>query len=59
MSFKLFGNNFDQESLALYYQLFETPRENSWFPDFVAYIVDDHYEMAYLETDVGLDIQVS
>jgi hypothetical protein len=44
--------------------LFQTPRENPWFPDFVVYWVDDHYEMAYLETniesesDLGIDIYV-
>lgn len=64
MSFKVFGNDFGQESLALFYKLFQTPRENPWFPDFVVYWVDDHYEMAYLETnienesDLGIDIYV-
>ena len=65
MSFKLFGNHFGQESLGLFYKLFQTPRENPWFPDFVVYWVDDHYEMAYLETnienesDLGIDIHVT
>jgi len=64
MSFKLFGNNFGQESLGLFFKLFQTPRENAWYPDFVVYWVDDHHEMAYLETniesesDLGIDIYV-
>lgn len=66
MSFKVFGaNDFGQESLQLFYKLFQTPREAPWFPDFVVYWVDDHFEMAYLETnieqetDLGIDIYVS
>lgn len=66
MSFKIFGNNFGQECLKLFCQLFESEREgdNPWFPDFVVYWVDDHFEMAYLETniesetDLGIDIHV-
>ena len=65
MSFKLFGNNFGQESLKLFSALLDNDqRENPWFPDFVVYWVDDHYEMAYLETrieketDLGIDIYV-
>jgi len=64
MSFKIFGNNFGQESLKLFCALFESERESPWFPDFVAYWVDDHFEMAYLqtsienETDLGIDINV-
>ena len=67
LSFKLFGgNNFGQESLSLFYKLLvQTPRQEApWFPDFVVYFVDDHFEMAYLETsvenetDIGLDIFV-
>jgi Ran GTPase-activating protein (RanGAP) involved in mRNA processing and transport len=65
MSFKIFGNNFGQECLKLFYELFQTGRENPWFPDFVVYWVDDHFEMAYLETniesesDLGFDIHVT
>ena len=64
MSFKIFGNHFGQESLNLFFKLIQTPRENAWFPDFVVYFVDDHFEMAYLETniesesDLGIDIYV-
>jgi Ran GTPase-activating protein (RanGAP) involved in mRNA processing and transport len=65
MSFKLFGNNFGQECLKLFSALLDNDqRENPWFPDFVVYWVDDHYEMAYLETsieketDLGIDIHV-
>ena len=64
MSFKIFGNNFGQESLKLFCALFESERESPWFPEFVAYWVDDHFEMAYLqtsienETDLGIDINV-
>jgi hypothetical protein len=65
MSFKVFGNHFGQECLQLFYKLFQTPREAPWFPDFVVYWVDDHFEMGYLETnienetDLGIDIYVS
>ena len=64
MSFKIFGNHFGQESLRLFCSLFESEREAAWFPDFVVYWVDDHFEMAYLETnienetDMGFDIHV-
>ena len=62
---KIFGNNFGQECLKLFYELFQIGRENPWFPDFVVYWVDDHFEMAYIETniesesDLGFDIHVS
>ena len=66
MSFKLFGNTFGQECLRLFCGLFESEdRENPWFPDFVVYFVDDHFEMAYhetnieSETDLGMDIYVN
>ena len=43
----------------------QTPRQEApWFPDFLVYIVDSHFEMAYLETsvqhetDIGIDIYV-
>ena len=52
MSFKIFGNHFGQECLNLFYKIFSTPREHPWFPDFVVYVVDDHYEMAYFETNI-------
>ena len=52
MSFKVFGNHFGQDSLKLFCSLFERPRQNQWFPDFVAYWVDDHFEMGYLETNI-------
>jgi hypothetical protein len=64
MSFKIFGNNFGQESLKLFAGLFEAERESPWFPDFVVYEVDAHYEMAYIltsienETELGIDIRV-
>jgi len=56
LSIKLFGNHFDQDSLELFYQLFKEERENQWYPDFIVYIVDDHFEMAYLETALDMDI---
>ena len=65
MSFKVFGNHFGQECLRLFCSLFESERDNPWFPDFVVYFVDDHFEMAYhetnieSETDLGLDIYVN
>ena len=52
MSFKVFGNHFGPECLKLFCALFESERENPWFPDFVVYWVDDHFEMAYLETNI-------
>jgi Ran GTPase-activating protein (RanGAP) involved in mRNA processing and transport len=65
MSFKLFGNHFGQESLKLFCSIFEDEdRENHWFPDFVVYFVDDHFDMAYCktsieeETDLKIDINV-
>lgn len=65
MSFKVFGNHFGQDCLKLFCSLFERPRQNPWFPDFVAYWVDDHFEMAYLltnietDSDLGIDIHVT
>jgi Ran GTPase-activating protein (RanGAP) involved in mRNA processing and transport len=71
MSFKIFGNHFGQECLKLFCGLFESERNiddsgpKAWFPDFVVYWVDDHFEMAYLETkieqetDLEIDIHVS
>jgi Ran GTPase-activating protein (RanGAP) involved in mRNA processing and transport len=59
MSIKFFGNNFDQDSLDLFYELFRQERENQWYPDFIVYIVDTHYEMAYLETALDMDIYAS
>ena len=58
LSFKLFGNNFDQQSLNLFHRLFETPRDNEWYPDFTTYFVDNHVEMAYLENHVVYDIEI-
>lgn len=70
MSFKVFGNHFGQECLKLFCGLFESERDmgengpKAWFPDFVVYWVDDHFEMAYLETnieketDLEIDIRV-
>jgi hypothetical protein len=59
MSIKFFGNNFNQDSLDLFYELFRQERENQWYPDFIVYIVDQHYEMAYLETALDMDIYAS
>ena len=66
MSFKVFGNHFGQESLRLFCSLFTSEdRELPWSPDFVVYFVDDHFEMAYHETnveadtDLGLDLYVT
>lgn len=58
MSIKFFGNHFDQDSLELFYDLFREERENQWYPDFIVYTVDDHFEMAYLETALDMDIYV-
>ena len=66
MSFKLFGNHFGQESLRLFCSLFENEeRESDFYPDFVVYFVDDHFEMAFHktniedETNLGMDIFVN
>lgn len=58
MSIKFFGNHFGQSWLELFYDLFRQERENQWYPDFIVYVVDDHYEMAYLETALEMDIHV-
>lgn len=58
LSFKLYGNHFDQQSLKLFYRLFQTPRDNEWYPDFTAYYVDEQVQMAYIETEVPYDIYV-
>ena len=59
LSFKFFGNTFNQSCLALYYELLRNrERENGWAPDFIVYLVDEHYDMAYIETKIGLDIYV-
>ena len=56
LSFKLFNNHFGQASLRLFHALFQTPRDNEWYPDFTTYIVDDEVQMAYVETQVPYDI---
>ena len=61
LSFKLFGNHFGQDSMELFFHLFNNPRENEnpWYPDFVVYLVDEHFDMAYVETQLMLDIYVT
>ena len=54
MSIKWLGNNFGQESLTLFYELFNEEKKN--YPDLVVYHVDNNYEMAYLETKLEHDI---
>jgi hypothetical protein len=56
LSFKLFNNHFGQPCLRLFHALFQTPRDNEWYPDFTTYIVDDQVQMAYVETQVPYDI---
>lgn len=58
LSLKLFWNNFDQESLRVFHYLKNKKRSGPWFWDFVTYIVDDHYEMAYYETKINYDVLV-
>jgi Ran GTPase-activating protein (RanGAP) involved in mRNA processing and transport len=58
LSFKLYGNHFGQGCLQLYHKLFQTERENEWYPDFNTYIVDDEVQMAYVETTAPYDIMV-
>jgi len=35
------------------------PRKETWFWDFHTYIVDDHIEMAYIDTRIPYDVTVS
>lgn len=45
---KLFGHNyFGQESMGLFFKL-QTKKPKYWL-DFVVYIVDDHYDMGYVD----------
>lgn len=57
ISFKLFGNHFAQEAMGLFKKLFEEKKEKGW-ADFLVYIVDEHFDMAYVETKLNLDIYV-
>ena len=57
-SLKLFWNHFDQDSLKVFHYLKNKKRRGDWFWDFVTYIVDDHFEMAYYETKIAYDVLV-
>ena len=56
MSFKLFGNHFDQQSLKLFHRLFKTERDFKYYPDFETYDVDDEVQMAYVDQKIPNDV---
>lgn len=63
VSVKLYWNHFGQESLKVFHKL-QTNKEkyrgeSDWFFDFYTYVVDDHIEMAYLDTEIPYDVQVT
>jgi Ran GTPase-activating protein (RanGAP) involved in mRNA processing and transport len=48
---KLYGHNyFGQEAMALFFKL-QKKKPTAWI-DFTVYVVDDHYDLGYLEHDV-------
>ena len=57
-SLKLFWNHFDQESLKVFHYLKNKKRKGDWFWDFVTYIVDGRFQMAYYETKIPYDVLV-
>ena len=58
MSFKLFGNHFDQQSLHLFHRLFGTERDFRYYADFETYMVDDLVLMAFVEQSIPNDVTV-
>ena len=58
-SIKLYQNHFGQPSLSVFYDLFTGDQTRNWYPDFVTYLVDEKFQMAYLETRIPYDINVS
>lgn len=46
-------------ALQEFHKLRKRPKKGDWFWDFHTYIVDNHIEMAYIETAVPYDVQVS
>ena len=59
VSLKLYYNHFDQSSLQEFHKLRNKPKKGDWFWDFHTQIVDNHIEIAYLETQINFDIHVS
>ena len=59
VSLKLYNNHFGQAALMEFHKLRNRPRKGDWFWDFHTYIVDNHIEMAYIDTSVPYDINVS
>jgi Ran GTPase-activating protein (RanGAP) involved in mRNA processing and transport len=58
MSFKLFGNHFDQQSLKLFHRLFKTEKDFKYYADFETYEVDDNVLMAYIDKLIPNDVTV-
>lgn len=56
MSFKLFGNHFDQRALVLFHKLFKTERDFKYYADFETYEVDDQIQMAYVDQQIPNDV---
>lgn len=56
MSFKLFGNHFDQQSLKLFHRLFKCERDFKYYADFDTYDVDDEVQMAYVDQRIPNDV---
>lgn len=57
-SLKLFYNHFDQMSLRVFHELKGKERNSDWFWDFITYIIDEKYQMAYYETKIPYDVNV-
>ncbi|EGR33186.1 hypothetical protein IMG5_060000 [Ichthyophthirius multifiliis] len=59
VSLKLYFNHFGQMALQEFHKLRIKPRKEIWYWDFHTYVVDDHIEMAYIDTRIPYDIFVS
>ena len=46
-------------ALQAFHKLRLRPKKGDWFWDFYTYIVDTHIEMAFVETRIPYDIDVS
>jgi len=49
ISFKVFGNHFEQRCLRLFHEFANQEHQRDWNPDFVTYIVDDEVQMAKVD----------
>jgi Ran GTPase-activating protein (RanGAP) involved in mRNA processing and transport len=56
LSLKLYYNHFDQGSLVEFDKL--SKRHSNWYWDFMTYRVDDQVSMAYVETQIPMDVGV-